>query len=164
MKILTESEVFSIALNRNVSVGLLKPSQISVAEQTWFRQWVSDEFYFDIVDNEDDYLDFIEDFVKPIVAWGAIYNNYEYITVNITDKGLIQLLVEGTASLLNRDSKLDAKFEIKNTAYQLIKKMFAYCKAEKADNNPLFANFAPSNIEPAIVTFYGRERLNQIPY
>lgn len=162
--LITETEVYNIALNRNVGVGLLKPTQITTSEYSWFKNWVSPSFYNDVITTPTGYTEFIEDYIKPIIAWGTIYNNFDYLILNITDKGIIQMLVEGTANIISRDNKLDAKFEIKNTCYNLIKRMRDYANEQKENGNALFVNYADSELTPAHVTFMGGRRSNMIPF
>ncbi len=162
---ITESEVFNIAFNRNLSEGLIKQTQIEVAEEMWVKQWIGEEFYESLINNEDDnYYQFIDKFIKPIIAWGVLYNNFDYISQNITDKGILQMFVEGGATIIDRNSRFDARMEILRTVYMLIKRMQRYGLAEKKDN-ALFANFEINKeLKPSIIKFHGKRRLNIIPY
>ena len=163
---ITESEVFNIAFNRNLSQGLIKPTQIVAAEEMWIANWVSEDFYNALINNEDGiYTDFIDVFIKPIIAWGTLYNNFEYIAQNITDKGILQMFVEGGATIIDRNSRFDAKMEILRTVYLFIRRMRRYCEMKKKENDPLFVNFvANKELSPSIFKFYGKERLNLRPY
>ncbi len=162
---ITESEVFNIAFNRNLSQGLIKQTQIEVAEEMWVKQWIGEDFYNSLVtDEEDDYYEFIDKFIKPIIAWGTLYNNFDYISQNITDKGILQMFVEGGATIIDRDSRFDAKMEILRTVYMLIKRMQRYGLVEKQENE-LFKNFEINEeLKPSIVKFYGKQRLNLKPH
>lgn len=163
---ISENEIFNIAFNRNLSQGLIKKTQIDVAEEMWIREWISEEFYQNLLtDEEGDYFDFIDFFIKPIIAWGTVYNNFDYISTNITDKGILQMFVEGGATIIDRNSRFDAKMEILRTIYMLIRRMQRYGTSQKASDNILFENFEVNNeLTPSIIKFYGSERLNLIPY
>jgi len=162
---INESEVFNIAFNRNVSQGLIKKTQIEVAEVMWVKNWIGDDFYNDLINDQDgDYYEFIDVFLKPIIAWGTLYNNYDYISQNITDKGILQMFVEGGATIIDRNSRFDAKMEILRTIYILIKKMQKYGLSEKNENN-LYDNFEINKeLEPSIVKYYGSKRTHLKPF
>lgn len=160
---ITEAEVFQVTLNRNVSENLLKPTMIDAAFQQWLVDYIGADFVQEILDadsysGDTIYSGITETYLKPIIAWGVIYNNFEYISTNITDKGVIQMLIEGTANLIGRDGRLDAKFELRNTIYQLIKSFDRYCKLKE------FENYKGLRLTPSFPKFYGRKRVNLHPY
>ena len=152
--LITNREVFEIAFNRSVSDGIIKPSQIIAAEHTWFDNIFDDDFVNDVRTNtENKYDDFIEKYIKPIVAWGVLYNNFDYISLNITDKGIIQMMIEGTANLVGRESRTDARNEIKNTIYILIERAGKYGEKMKKAGEEEFKNFN-LKFNPQAINFY----------
>ncbi|MFW6272357.1 MAG: hypothetical protein ACOC2U_01090 [bacterium] len=160
---ITTAEVFEIAVNRTVSTGLIKPTQIIAAEEVWFEDILDDDFAALIRENKDGvYDDLIEDYIKPVIAWGTIYNNFDYISMNITDKGIIQMLVEGTANLVGRDSRIDARNEIKHTVHILVNRLFKYCEKKKSDNDVNYELF-DYKYQPSAIVFYGSDRQNLRP-
>ncbi len=163
---ISEADVYSIAFNRNVSTGLIKSTQIHVAEDMWVKSFISEDFYNELTkeENLEDYYSFIDNYIKPIIAWGVLYNNYDYLTQNVTDKGIIQMLVEGTATVIDRNSRFDGKMEIKRTVYRLIKMMQEYGLNEKIKENALFKDFDITKLSPAIIKYHGGERTNLKPH
>lgn len=162
---LTETEVFSIAFNRNVSNNLLKQSQIDSSYINWVYDWIDGDFLSLVKENEDgNYDEFIHNYIKPIWAWGVLYNNYNYIMLNITDKGVIQLLVEGTANIIGRDSRMDARFEIKENIYRLLRRLDIYCQEQKNLNNSLFSSYNGLKLTPSLFKYKKKETIVTNPY
>lgn len=175
---LTELEIQNLVFNRSVTEGLIKDTQIK-SSYHWVTNWIDEEFmsileesYLDASEDleasEDPtlnpYYDFIEEYIKPIWAWGTLYDHFEYISLNITDKGIVQLVTEGTANLIGRDSRLDSKMETKNLCYNLIKRMHRFANTQKINGDPLFELYKPSKLTPSLVKFSGRESINKLPY
>lgn len=162
---LTEREVYSYAFNRNLSDNLIKQHQIDASFISWIADYLPEQFISDIYSSEgDDYDEFVEDYIKPIWSFGVLHDNFDYISLNITDKGVIQLLVEGTANLIGRDSRMDIKFEVRNTIYQLLKLLDRYATYQKKEENELFNNYTGLKMQPSMVKFVGKPRMNKIPY
>lgn len=139
---ITTAEIFEIALNRQVDSNLLKQSQIVATEQMYIYDIFNNEFIDKVLaDTGNTYNYLIENYIKPVIAWGIIYNNFEYLTMNITDKGILQMLIEGTANLVGRESRLDAKNEIKNTLNIFINRLINYCDKQKKSGNEDYSLF-----------------------
>jgi len=162
---LTESEIFQNVFNRDLTENLIKNNQIDAAYQSWIVDFLNDDFIKDLEENEDEQYDtFIDDYIKPIWSWGVFYNNFNYLMFNFTDKGLIQLVAEGTHTFLSRDDKTAAKYEIRNNIHKLIQIMDRYCKSEKEKENPLFKNYTELKLKVGLPMFFERKPVNQIRY
>jgi hypothetical protein len=162
---ITEDEVYEIALNRNVSRGLIKPSHVSAAERIWVDTYFSSEFMEEIRADLDSYREYIDMYIKPIIAWGVIASYFEYITTQITDKGVVQLFnLEGGAGIIGRDSRYDIKLEIRNLVYRLIRIAQSEAKRLKEDEDPLYENYAETETIPSLVFYSGKSSLNLRPY
>lgn len=163
--LITEQEVFDIALNRDITPNLIKPSQIKVAQSVWVGKYFIGTLYDRVLSNPSDYTTFIDEYLKPIVAWGTIYNNFEYITTQITDKGVIRLLVEDGAAPVGEEAKLNTKREIRKTVYELIKLAQMYAESERDEGNSLFSDYESPDSELNTIKYHSyRDSYNQIPY
>ena len=162
--LITKDEVVNMFFNRNVDSSILKSTMIELSSFKYLNTYLGD-LYNDIIENENgDYTDFIEDYIKPVLSWAVLYDNFEYITLNITDKGIIQMVVEGTANLIGHDARYDFKMEIKRNLFSFIHKMQNKALKEKEDNNELFKNYNPES-RPSLMTFReGNIRFNIRPY
>lgn len=163
-KIITKDEVVNLVFNRNVDGNILKPSMVDLAQFKYLQKYLGD-LYNDILDSEDDdYNDFVEDYVKPVIAWAVLYENFDYISLNITDKGILQMVVEGTANLIGRDSRYDFKMELRRNLFTLIQLMQNEVLKEKNNNNDLYKNYN-SKFKPSMIHFVeGNQRYNIRPY
>jgi len=161
---LTEAEIFDITCNRRLAPGLLKDSQINAAYQNWIVSWFDEDFLELVEGDPSTYQTLVDDYIKPVWAWGSIYNNFEYISTSITDKGIIQQLMEGTAIMIGRDSRMDIKLEIKSTIYFLLRRLNRYAIAQKNGGSNDFEKWKGLLLTPEIVTFKGRTKFNKIPY
>jgi len=157
---LSEQELYQFIFNRELSEGLIKDTQIVAAYTRWIDAYIPAQFLIDI----DDESEFIDEYIKPIWAWGTLYNNFNYISTAITDKGVIQMLIENTASILGTDKLLNTKNEILNTVLTLIKRLDTYATLQHEAGEVLFANYTGLLIDPYAITFHGRERYNKTPY
>lgn len=167
--LVTEQEIYNIAFNRDLGVGLIKPSQILVAQDIFISDYFNEAFYNALLLNTDNnYTSYIDEYIKPIIAWGTLYNNFEYISTSITDKGIIQMLVENTALVLGRESKNDVKNEIKNTVYRLIKIARQYAKLQKDNDNLLFDVYDEEDLnivnDLSIIKYIGNDSFNLNAY
>lgn len=151
---LTEQELYQLVFNRNLSENLLKESQIKAAFQKWIVNYIGSDFLEVVKDDEE----FINACIKPIWAWGVVYSNFHYLANNITDKGIIAMLIEGTASVLGMDKLSAAKAEILDNIFSLMK-AFDECAKDKYNND-----YEGLLIAPVSITFFGDQRLNQTPY
>jgi hypothetical protein len=157
---LQEQELYQIVFNRNLSENLIKESQITAAKTKWIDAYLPAQFLEDIETDEE----FVLNYIKPIWAWGTVYSNFNYISTSITDKGVIQMLVEGTAAVLGTDKLLNTKNEILQTVITLIKRLDTYATEQEELGTAGFENYTGLEIEPMLIKFEGRERYNQTPY
>jgi len=157
---ITEAEVYNIAFNRNIESGLIKQSQIQIAKRNWIDSFIGSDFVKDIEADTNTYETLITQYIKPVIAWGVLYNNLNYFLFSVTDKGLIQLLVEGTASILDNQTKMEIKREIKNTIFGLLKELETYCFEEKqgSPGADLYKNFTGLELETSQAFFKGKSR------
>ena len=151
--LIQNNEISEIAFSRGISEGLFLPSQILAVQRMWFADWVSSEFYSDVIDNVNDYYSFIDDYVKPVIAFGAIYTNFESVTSSLTDKGLIRIQAEGVFQVVDDLTKTMSKTEYKQIAYSLIQDMRAFCEKEKKAGNSLFESYKSSDLQPVLARF-----------
>jgi hypothetical protein len=157
---LSEQELYEFVFNRSISENLIKETQIIAAKTQWIDAYLPAQFLLDVAENND----FINTYIKPIWAWGVLYSNFNYISVNITDKGVIQMLVEGTATVLGTDKLLNAKNEILQTVLTLLKRLDNYCQNQHDLGIEGFENYTGLLIPVGMISFAGRERYNQTPY
>jgi hypothetical protein len=162
--LISEAEVISLVFNRNIQYGTLKQTHIDVAEMVWGEKYLGSDFYKLIVASPSDYTDLIEGYYRPLVAWGTLYQSFEYLSTQITEKGIIQMLGEGTANLLDRTTRGDMKLEIRHICLKLAEKMQTYCAQQHEALNPLFADYEPAEISTVSFGYYGKLRMNQTPY
>ena len=129
---ITLSEVFAITINRNIDVNILKSTQVIVAEEMYIYNVINNDFLDKVLsDTGNTYTTLINDYIKPIIAWGTIYNNFNYLITNITDKGIVYMIVEGTASLYGTKTIEETKREIHNTITILTDKLIKFSNKEK---------------------------------
>ena len=164
MEPITEREVFRIAFNRAMSDNLLKQTQIDAAKISWIYDVLPESFFADVEETPGDYTTLIEQYIHPIWAWGVVYNNFNYFTMQITDKGIVQMLIENTANVVSEQARNEAKMEIKQTIFNLIRRMDLYCKSKVAEDDPLFANYGSLKITPHLMHYVGEQRRNAIRY
>ena len=157
---LTEQEVYQLVFNRHLSDNLLKDAQIAAAQTRWIDAYIPVKFLNDIASDEE----FIDKYLKPVWAWGTLYSNFNYIATNITDKGVIQMLVEGTATVMGNDMLLNTKNEILNNVLTLLKRLDNYAKLQNELGTAGYENYTGLLIEPMSIQFFGRARFNQTPY
>lgn len=160
MRIVDQNEVAKLVFNRSVDPNIIKGSMIDVAQENFLHNYLGD-FYYTMI-NDDNYIDYIESYFKPIIAWGVLYNNFETISFSVTDKGLYVLAAEGGAQLLSRDKLYDSKLEIKRNLTTLIKQMLKIFDSEKKSNNILFNDFEYDKI-PNMIN-YNFEDKKMMPY
>ena len=151
---ISENEVFDIVFNHNLSINLLKENQLNVSFVNWLFPYLNDEFLEEVVQNQEDYSEFIQEYIKPIMGWGILLDNFEYISMKITDAGMIHLIGEG-ATLIGRDSRYDTKLEIKQNIFNHLKRLDIFCKYQKKLNNSKYELYKELKIEP---TFYRFKR------
>lgn len=151
---LSEKELYQLVFNRSISENLLKESQINAAYQKWIVHYIGATFIEKIANDDE----IINGYLKPIWAWGVVYSNFHYIANNITDKGVIAMLIEGTASILGMDKLNAAKAEMLDNIFSLMKAFSDYALLEYPED------FSGLLIEPKAVEFFGNSRYNQTPY
>jgi hypothetical protein len=161
---LTEREIFTLAFNRNLSDNLLKPHQIEASRVAWVDDYLPEKFFKAVKTSPADYSDLIEDYIKPVWAFGCVHNNFEHISLNITDKGVVLMLIEGTAALTDQAGRTNAKAELKQTVFHLLRRLENYCYEQKELNNPLFSDFTGLQLLAQSAIFKGRNQFNQIRY
>lgn len=163
-RLVTENEVTFLGFNRNLQLGTIKQAHIDVAEMVWCELYLGQTFYKHILNNTGDYTELVEDYCKPLVSWGTLYQSFEYLSVQITEKGIIQMVSEGVANLLDRTTRGDMKLEVRHICLKLAEKMQRYCKEKKAAGDSLFQLYDPVNITTNSFGYYGKIRTNQIVY
>lgn len=164
METLNERDVFRIAFNRNMSDNLLKQTQIDAAKISWVYDVLPESFFADVEETPGNYDTLISEYIHPIWAWGVVYNNFNYFTMQITDKGIVQMLVENTANVVSEQARNEAKMEIKQTIFNFIRRMDLYCKSKVAEDDPLFANYGTLKITPKLFHYVGEAKRNSIRY
>lgn len=164
MRFLTEDEILKIALKGNLSRGLIKPSMIAAAEDIWLGSF-SREFQTAMIDDPSTYREYVEEFIKPIVAFGTVASYFDYITTSITDKGVVQMMnLEGAAGVIGRDSRLDTELEIRNLTSRLIKIAHIEAQRRKDSGEEAFSLFEKISSEPYLYRVWGERSLNIRPY
>ena len=161
--LVTKTEIAETIFNRGVDPQVINEIDIRDAEDLWVRQWVGDQFYNDIKTNPQDYFEFIEDYIKPIIATGVLYSNFESIITQITDKGYIQLLAEGGASQVSDVLRESTKRGYYMKLMRLIKVMQNDGLVLKNDEDPLFQNFEKLG-DTRIIRMRGPERKTNVVY
>ena len=120
------SEVIEIALSRNISEELIRDRDIEAAQIDYLKKYVGADLYDLVVANADsDYDDFITDYVKPVLAYGVIYNIFDRISAEVSDRGVVQMLSEG-ATVMDAEGKIRAKQEYLSTLVVYLEKMTDY--------------------------------------
>lgn len=161
-RIMDEQEVSKFIFNRNIDNDIIKGSMIDMAQESILYTYLGD-FYTKMVENYDDYVEYIDIYLKPIVAWQVLYSNFDYISYSITDKGMIAMLAENLGSLLGREQKVDSKMEIKRNIYTLVKQVLRIFDYEKKSKNPLFLDFEMKEL-PSIIKYKAGEKKIKTPY
>lgn len=138
-KVIDQNEIIKIVFDRNVDSLIIKPSMIDISQENYLWEFLGD-FYLKMLNN-DEYIEYIEMYLKPIVAWGVLLNNFDGISFQITDKGLFTLLSESGAQLLGSENIYNSKIEIKRNLFTLIKIMLRNFEYEKENGNELFEDF-----------------------
>lgn len=164
-RFLTEDELLKIAVKGTVSRGHIKPSMISAAENIWLSS-IDSDFIDLLVDDPSTYREYVEEYIKPIVAFGTVASYFDYITTAITDKGVVQMMnLEGAASVIGRDSRLDTEIELRNLAGRLVK--IAIEEGERKrdiEEDPAFEDFEAITAPPRVWNVWGDRSLNLRPY
>ena len=156
---LTEREVYQFAFNRNMSDNLILQTQIEAAYKSWIVDYFGNNFAAKIKANESNALDeLIESYVKPIWSFGVLHDNFYHITMNITDKGVIQMLIEGTANVMSDTRLATAKREIKSTIFRMLENMDLYCKSNEIEG------YEGLKLETSHFRYQGSEKFNRIRY
>jgi hypothetical protein len=120
------SEVIEIALARNISEELIRDRDIEAAQIDYVKKYVGTDLYDLLVANADnDYDDFIADYVKPVLAYGVVYNIFDRITAEVSDRGVVAMLSEG-ATVMDAESRLRAKQEYLSALVVYLEKMTDY--------------------------------------
>lgn len=127
MAAITKSEVISLALTRNLSDDHILDSDISVAVEMYVNAYLDNITYLSSI---------YDAYVKPVIAFGVIVNIFHRISYEITDRGMVAMVSQGT-STVDRDGKLDLQAEIRTHLYKLIKIMI------EADGKTVTQEFQP---------------------
>ena len=157
--IISEREIYQLAFNRDMSDNLLLDTQIQASSKSWIVDYVGESFAKIIETNQGGELDeLIESYVKPILAFGTLHDNFYHITMNITDKGVIQMLIEGTANVMSDTRLATAKREIKSTIFRMLENMDLYCKGNEIEG------YEGLKLETSHFRYQGSEKFNRIRY
>lgn len=123
MALITAQEVINLASPRNLDSGHILATDILAAEIDLIKNTFSADFYDALVANEDEaYTTFITTYVKPILAFGILANNWNRLRVAITDRGINNMTGEGVSPTQAND----AKFEYQQRLSTLIADARAY--------------------------------------
>ena len=157
--IISEREIYQLAFNRDMSDNLLLDTQIQASFKSWIVDYLGEPFAKIIETNQGGGIDeLIESYVKPILAFGTLHDNFYHITMNVTDKGIIQMLIEGTANVMS-DTRLEtAKREIKSTCFRMLENLDLYCR-----NNEI-EGYEGLKLKTSHYRHIGAERMNRIRY
>lgn len=69
MALITNTEVVSIAFDREIQATRIKDAAIVAAQWKYIRPILSDELYEDVLTNPDNYTDLINDYIKTPLAY-----------------------------------------------------------------------------------------------
>lgn len=123
---ISPDEVINIALSRNISDEHIREADIEVAEWEYVRSYIGEDLY-DLVkaNTANVYDDFIEDYVKPVLAYGVVFNIFERLVAEISDRGVVQMLSEG-ATVMDAESRQRTKHEYLKALVVYLEKMTNY--------------------------------------
>ena len=91
---MTPSEVIGLALTRSIRPEHIKESDIALARARYVDAYLSGT----INENSAYYTNY----VKPVIAYGVIVDIWPAISVEVTDRGVQQMLAQGATQ--NKDS------------------------------------------------------------
>ena len=134
---ITPSEIRDLALTRNISQEHFTATDISAAEWHFVRGYIGEDLYAEIVDDPDSYEDFINDYIKPVLAFAVVVNTFERFTAEVSDRGVVQMLSEG-ATVMDADSRMRTKEEFMKILNILLEKMTTHCYEEYTSGTALF--------------------------
>lgn len=123
--LITAAEVISIASKRNINAGHILASDIATAELTYVRDAIGQSLYDAVVEDTTTYATFITTYVKPVLAYGILANNWNRIKVVVTDRGVNRLTGENTQTATEDDSDA-ARYEVRSTLNTLIQSMIDF--------------------------------------
>lgn len=96
MALITATEVITIASPRHIQPGHIMSSDIVAAELELVRDAVGQALYDAIVTNTGGtYTTTITNYIKPVLAYGILANNWYRFTAHLTERGINQLTGEG---------------------------------------------------------------------
>jgi hypothetical protein len=84
---MTAAEVISLALTRTIREGQIKASDISLARAKYVNTYLTGTI--------DETSTFYANYVKPVIAYGVIVDIWDRISVEVTDRGVQQMLAQG---------------------------------------------------------------------
>ena len=123
---ITASEITYRALSRNISDDHIRDADILKAEWDYIRAYVGSDLYDLVKANALSVYDaFIAEYVKPVLAYGVVFNIFERITSEISDRGVVQMLSEG-ATVMDAESRNRAKQEILESLVMHLERMVDY--------------------------------------
>jgi hypothetical protein len=134
---ITPSEIRDLALTRNISQEHFTATDIEAAIWHFVRGYLGEDLYAEIVNDPSEYEDFINDYIKPVLAFAVVVNTFERFTAEVSDRGVVQMLSEG-ATVMDSDSRLRTKEEFMKILIVLLEKMTTHCDEEKKSGNIYF--------------------------
>lgn len=161
MRLVSREEVVAEVFNRNLDPNLLKDTMITMA-QFRFVEYFLGPFSVKITENPEQYSDFIQDFIKPVVSWGVLLNSFEQLTTQLTEKGAYQFVGDGV-TIVGEQSRYNNKIEIKRNVYGLIKKMLDEASLLKSAGDERFSDFFRGK-EPKLIAVNSNKKQQSRPY
>lgn len=123
---ISPSEIITLALSRNVSPDHIRTTDIQVAEWEYVRGYIGADLYALVKENKDNAYDsFIDEYVKPVLSYGVVFNIFERLTSEISDRGVVQMLSEG-ATVMDAESRFRSKQEFLNSLVVYLEIMTKY--------------------------------------
>lgn len=102
---MTPAEVISLALTRTIRDGQIKDSDISLARDKYVSVYLSG-----VIDEQSA---FYINYVKPVIAYGVIVDIWNRISVEVTDRGVHQMLAQGATHLQDASDRALRSYSMK---------------------------------------------------
>lgn len=125
MALITAAEIITLTQPRNIDEGNIVALEITVAERDYVKKMIGTTLYDAVVGDAVTYDTFIDDYIKPVLAYGVIGNIWHRLAVEVTDRGINGFTGEGinTPQLIDKENAL---FEIRQRLGSCIETMIEY--------------------------------------